>query len=401
MRILFVTARFPAPPLKGDQVRAYHQIRLLSRDHELTLVSFGGPAVSEAARAEMASYCRRVVLVPQRRAAAALSLVGGALSRLPFQTLLYQSPDMRRAIAGVLRAERFDVAHLQLARMAPYLEHTHSLPRVVDLIDALSVNMERRYRRDRGPLRLAAYVEWQRMRRYEQQVCRSFDAVTIVSEEDRAAIGPWPNLQVNPNGVDLSQFPFHRQGRDAQTLVFTGNMGYFPNIDAVCWFAEQVLPRVLAEAPGTRFVIVGTNPDPRVHTLAEANSAITVTGRVPRVQDYLERAALAVVPMQGGSGMQFKVIEAMASGAPVVATPFALGGITVSHERHLLIADTAPAFAEQVLRLMRSPELRDELAAHARQMVEQQFSWECVVGDLERLYQTVRKPHDTLVASST
>lgn len=393
MKILFVTARFPYPPLKGDQVRAYHQIRLLSRSHQVTLVSFVDRADNAEALEHMRRFCARIVTVPRRQTAAALSLAAGAFSPLPFQTLLYQSPAMRRALAALLQPGAFDVAHIQLARMAPYLQHVRSLPRVIDLIDALSVNMERRYRRDRSPLRLAAYIEWRRLRRYEQTICRSFEAVTIVSAQDRAAVGAPANLLVNPNGVDLEQFPFVRVGREPQTIVFSGNMGYFPNIDAVCWFAEHVLPRVRTLAPATRFVIVGTNPHPRVAALAEADPAITVTGRVPRVQDYLERAALAVVPMQGGSGMQFKVIEAMASGAPVVVTPFALGGIAVNHGEHLLIGDTAEAFASHVVCLLHDDELQARLAAAARQLVVEQFSWERLVSDLERVYRQAGSAH--------
>lgn len=389
MRILFLTARFPYPPLKGDQVRAYHQIRLLSRNHQLTLVSFADRSVGPEAYAQITPYCTQIVTVPQRRASAALGLAGGALSSLPFQALLYQSASMRKALADLLRLGAFDLIHLQLTRMAPYLERRRGIPRVVDLIDALSVNMERRFRRDRSPLRLAAYVEWQRMRRYEQTVCGLFEAVTIVSAEDRAAIGDWPNLSINPNGVDLSQFPFIADGREEHTIVFTGNMGYFPNVDAVSWFAEHVLPIVRASAPAVRFLIVGTNPHPRVHALAEKDPAIVVTGRVPRLQAYLERATLAVVPMQGGSGMQFKVIEAMASGAPVIVTPFALGGISVRHGEHLLIADTAETFASQVLQLLHNTDMRSALARRARRLVEEQYSWEKVVGDLDRLYHTV------------
>ncbi|MEI8167770.1 MAG: glycosyltransferase [Chloroflexales bacterium] len=301
---------------------------------------------------------------------------------------------MRKTLTDLLHHSEFDVVHVQLARMAPYLEHIRGLPRVVDLIDALSVNMERRFRRDHGPLRLAAYIEWQRLHRYEQTICRLFDAVTIVSDEDRAAIGDWPNLSINANGVDLSQFPFVLEGREEHSIVFTGNMGYFPNVDAVCWFAGHVLPMVRAVAPATRFIIVGTNPHPRVQALGEMNAVIIVTGRVPRVQDYLERATLAVVPMQGGSGMQFKVIEAMASGAPVIVTPYALGGIDVQHGEHLLIADTAAVFTTHVLELMNNAALRSELAQQARRLVETHFSWEKTVGDLNRLYHTVISPHE-------
>lgn len=392
MKLLFLTARFPYPPLKGDQVRGYHQLRLLAQRHSITLLSFARRDLPAEARRTIEGFGVEVITVPMRYPAMATGVLGGAFSAYPLQTLLYQSALMRRTLAGLLIRRSFDLAHVQLARMAPYLEQQANLPRVIDLIDALSLNMERRYRRDRSPMRLAAYIEWRRLRQYERAICGRYDNVVVVSDIDRAAIGEFPNLHVIPIGVDLTSFPLAVEGREPYTIVFSGNMGYFPNINAVRWFTQEVWPLVRATEPRARFMIVGANPHPAVQALAH-ESGIEVTGLVPSIHTYLSRATLAVVPMQAGSGMQFKVIEAMACGTPVVVTSFALGGIAAIDGQHLLVCDTAQAFAASVLRLLHDSDARAKLAAQGRILVEECYTWERTVASIESLYLSARQSH--------
>lgn len=391
MRILFVTARFPYPPLKGDQVRAYHQLRLLSRRHTITLLSMAEEPVPIDSLRRIGAYCDQMMTFPLRRMQQGVNLLTGLFSAYPLQTRLYWDPAFAQLVQQQADSGNFDLAHIQLARMAPYLENVQGIPRVIDLIDALSLNMERRYKRDKGALRLPAYLEWRRMRTYERVVCRKFDHVTVVSQNDREAIGNFPNLSINANGIDLQVFPYTRTGRDPRTIVFTGNMSYFPNVDAVCWFAQAVLPLVKQAIPDIRFTIAGANPDPKVQKLAEKDPAITVTGYVENIQAYLGQATLSVVPLQAGSGMQFKVIEAMASGTPLVVTPYALGGIDVTDGEHLLVAHDAPEFAAKLVHLLRDPQLQDHLACNARKLVEANYSWETTVGQLEDIYEALHR----------
>lgn len=386
MKILFVGARFPYPPLKGDQMRSFHQLRLLSIHHEITFVSFDDGHIEESYYKAVAELCTRVILVPLQKWEVLRSLAAGIFSTYPFQTLLYLSKRMEHTLAEVLANENYDLIHVQLARMAPYFENWHSCPRVIDLIDALSLNMQRRYQRDRGFTKLAAYIEWQRMKNYEQLICKNYDAVTVVSPTDCNVLGNYPNVHINANGVDFQQFPYMRTGRKDNMLVFTGNMGYFPNINAVCWFVEQVWPLIKEQYPTAEFYIVGANPHPKVIALADAHRSIYVTGYVEQIQEYLLKATISVVPMQAGSGMQFKVIEAMATGAPVVATPFALGGLDVTHEQHLLIAETPANFADSVVQLLNDENLQTTIAASAYTLVVEKFSWETVVAALDDLY---------------
>jgi sugar transferase (PEP-CTERM/EpsH1 system associated) len=388
MKLLFVTARFPYPALKGDQVRAYHQLRLLAEKHSITLLSFGGEDVRAEDRAHVESLCDAVIVVPLSRPAMAGALLRNVRSGLPLQTALYQTAAMRAHVRAQLR-NGFDLVHVQLARMAEHVMEAGT-PCYVDLIDALSLNMDRRAAEQHGPLKAVFVHEARRMHEYERRICESFAVVSVVAPADRDAIGPFANLTVNGNGVDVEHFAFARGKRRKNALIFSGNMGYFPNVNAVSWFVRDVLPLIQAEIPSVTFEIAGTNPARDVRALAERNDAVSVTGFVADVRAHLTRATVGVVPMRAGTGMQNKVVEAMACGTPLVATPFALGGIDAVHERHLLVAGNARVFAAQTVRLLRNAELRDELACAARELVVGNYSWNASVGALERLYERAR-----------
>lgn len=386
-----MAARFPLPARQGFQVRAHHQIRLLAPRHRITLVAFAPREPSPAARSELERHCEEIVTVPLGRAEMLAGLARGVLSDRPLQTSLYETPAMRRAIGGILAARRHDVVHVQLARMARHCEGS-TAPVVVDLIDALSLNMERRASRDPGPARFAAALEAKRLRRYEQWLCRTFAHATVVSAVDRAAIGDFTNLTINPNGVaSEGELPATaaRVAREPECIVFTGNLGYFPNVDAVEWFAREVLPRLRRKRPTARFVVAGTRPHRRVRALASADGAIVVESDPADLRAVLRSATVAVAPMHAGSGQPLKVLEAMECGTPVVATPIAASGLEVEAERDLLIGGDAEAFAAQVERILASPPLAETIAGNARRLVATRYSWERSVAGLESIYQSV------------
>ena len=389
MRILFLTGRFPWPLLRGDQTRAYHQLRLLARRHRTTLVSFSDGPVPEEGLAAVSACCERVVTVPLGRAGMGLGLARGVFSPLPFQVSLYAHPRMRRALGDVVAGQAFDLAHAQLARMAPHVEDL-PVPRFVDLVDALSLSTHRRSLRHRGPLRWLTALEATRLLRYERRLCASLEGASVACAVDRDAIGEPTRLGVVPNGVDLGRLPFETAGRDPATIVLTGNMGYYSNVSAACWFARSVFPLVRRSVPEARFHVVGARPAARVRRLARADPSVSVVGFVDDLVPHLRAATVAVAPMQAGAGQQLKVLEAMASGAPVVATPVAAAPLEAGPDDGLLVAGTAEAFAEAVVALIRAPSRAARLAAQARRFVESRYTWERSTEQLEELHEAAR-----------
>ena len=394
LNILFVTSRLPGR-LQGDRVRAYQQLRVLGRRHRVTLVSFANAGQLAEGPDALEACCARVVTVPLSGVRMAAALLRGCASPVPLQVSLFRSRRMREAIGAVRRSETFDVAHVQLARMAPYLAELAPLPCVVDLIDALSVNMERRAAYDRRPWRWLFRLEARRLRRYERAVCERADRVLVGSPADRDVLGAPAKVAVVTSGVDLDAFPFQAGARASDTVVFSGNMGYFPNVRAALWLGRTILPIVRRAIPGVRLHIVGARPDPRVRRLARQHPHISLSSEVDDVARHLGRAAVAVAPMQAGSGQQLKVLEAMASGTPVVATALAASGIEARDGEHLLVADGADAFAAQVVRVLRDPGLAADLSRSGRRLVEARYTWERSVAALEQIYGAVVRPPRT------
>lgn len=384
MRLLFVAGRFPFPPLRGDQARAWQQLRWLAARHTITLVAPRAPSRASA-RAVDGLGLERVV-APGPRPTQLTGFLAGLARGLPAQSAWPSSPALSRLLGHLLGQRRHDLVHVQLARLEPALPPQLALPVVVDLTDALSANMRRRAERDRGPGGWAARLESVRLARLERAICSRRDLVTVVSEADRAALGDFPSLRLNPNGVDPEAFgpaPWPRPER----AILSGNLGYFPNVDAAVWLAREVWPRVRAQRPAAELVLAGDRPARLVRALARPGSGIHVTGRVPDLAAEIGRARVAVAPLRAGSGQQLKVLEALACATPVVAMPLAAAGLPGDTRQGLLVADSAEDLAVRLQELLSDPARAEALGRAGRDNVTQRWSWAASVAQLEAAYE--------------
>jgi sugar transferase (PEP-CTERM/EpsH1 system associated) len=386
MKICFVTPRFPYPAIKGDTLRTFHQLQALSGKHRITLVSLHDRPVTAEQLAPVGKLCERVRVVTHPTWRSVLRTGAGLFGREPLQLAYYRTARFRQMLDSVLAADRYDAIHVSLIRMAPYVWDLAKgkVPVVLDLVDCLSLNLMSRRDERRGPVRALYDLEYRRVRDYERAVAGHFPRLVISSPVDRAVLGD--RAHVIPNGVDLGQFPFHGpEGRQRQTLIFTGNMAYPPNEEAVRWFVRRVWPLLQPRWPCLRLEIVGASPGARVRAL-ESWPGVTVLGRVPSMAEHLAGATVSICPLQSGSGIQNKVLEALAVGTPMVSTTVGNQGTQATPERELLVADSPEDFACAVDRLLREEDLRARLATYGRAFVEQRFQWSAHARMLEALY---------------
>jgi sugar transferase (PEP-CTERM/EpsH1 system associated) len=388
LRILFLTSRFPLPPLRGDQLRAYHQIRVLSRRHDVTLLAVSAREPSREARERMASLCRAVIIEPFTAARALRGLARVILGDpRPLQTLLYAAAG-RRARA-LLAGGGFDLVHAQLVRAAAWVPRPYAVPVVVDLVDTLSASYRRRAALEARWRRWPFAVEAARLAQYERTLLRTAGRCVVVSDTEREALGAdGHRAVVNPNGIDLEAFPFVPGRRECGRVVFVGNLGYAPNADGIAWFARAVLPRLRRRSPGVELLIVGPRATRAVRRLARL-PGVRVVGVVPDVHAVLAGARMAVAPLRAGGGIQNKVLEAMAAGTPVVATSRAIAGIAARAGEHCLVADDAAAFAAAAEALLGDETLGARIAAAGRALVADHYSWERSARGLEEVYRLV------------
>ena len=387
MRILYLTSRLPYPLYKGDKLRAYHQIKYLSRRHSVTLCSLIDSKEELSYINELEKYCECIETILLKPYFSYLSVFSYVFSRIPLQVGYYYSRKMKKKIDELLTSERFDIIHTQLVRMTPYIKDHRKTPKVLDMVDTLSLNMKRRLEKEKLLMKPLLHLEYTRLQKYEADTCRAFDKVIECSECDKQFLSYNGNVSVCPNGVDTDFFYFTESTKGSSSaLCFLGNMGYFPNIDAVLFFVKNILPLVKKKISNVKFYIVGINPPGCIRNLARKDKDIMVTGFVEDVRSYLKKAAVAVYPIRSGSGIQNKVLEAMASGTAVVATRYALEGIQVNPEEHAIMADKPGEFASRVVQLLSDAGLRRRLAINARRLVEDVYDWDAYGRELETIY---------------
>ncbi|MGH7707753.1 MAG: glycosyltransferase [Vulcanimicrobiaceae bacterium] len=365
-------------------------MRLLARNHEIVLLSLADEPVTAAARTELSRICSRVEIGRVARIGAAGNMVRALLfGRTPLQIAFYQSRAFATTVRQALARERFDLVHVTTARMLPYVWDYREVPIVVDLIDALALGLRSRGERVRGPKRAIYDLEIRRLESFEREITQRFATLVVSAPVDRDTLAA-PNVTLVRSAVDLGSFRYVEAGRDSEHIVMTGNMGYPPNVDGVRWFAAHVWPALHRARPGLTWSIVGARPAPAVVALG-GRDGITVTGPVEDLGAYLNRATVAIAPILGGAGIQTKVIEAFATGTPVVATSFANAGVNAVANEHLLIADEPGPIGAAIGALLDDPARRRELARAAFDFVRGTFTWEAHVARLEQLYEQARQ----------
>ena len=388
MRILFLCHRLPYPPKRGGKIRPFNMIRHLSRRHEVTVATVARSAAEVAEGQDLRKYCHELHVgqIPTYAGWGRFGLY--TATTYPATFGYFYSPALDRTVQTLLATRDFEAIFVHCSSMGPYVARHRGCRKMLDYGDADSEKWLEYARASRFPLSLGFALEGRKVRRYERWLAEGFDACSVNAPREREVLGQYVDkpIHVFPNGVDLDYFRPQREGGPASParVVFTGNMSYKPNVEAVGDFVSRILPRVWARRPETEFYIVGMDPSPAVRRLADGRR-IVVTGRVDDVRPYFDAATVAVAPLRIARGLQNKVLEAMAMRVPVVASPAAFNGINAEAGRDVLVADDPESFSRGVVSLLDDPLLRDRRAAAARTCVERNHDWARILNGLERL----------------
>ncbi|HWQ34601.1 MAG TPA: TIGR03087 family PEP-CTERM/XrtA system glycosyltransferase [Blastocatellia bacterium] len=411
MKILCLTHRTPYPPQKGTQVRPFRVLSTLAeRGHEVHLLAFAETIEELSAQVELAKFCASVTLVPRHRRSSSVKAALNLLSPKPLSFGYFGSRAMRRAVRRVVEEHGIEAVYVWSSTMTQYVPAELASRAVIDMGDVDSEKYRDYARELNWPMSWVYGIEWKRLRRYEYRIIRTHAHTVLIAPREIALLDELDEftrhtrLHSITNGVDLERFrpdafpPFAPESLppgerrfltdpEAVRIVFTGAMDYYPNVEAVRYFAEEVLPLIRQREPRAEFLIVGSDPTPEVIRLAE-QPGVKVTGFVKDVRPYLAAATVCVIPLRIARGVQNKALEAMASGRAVVASPDVVAGLKAEDGEHLLVARDTAEYAAAVLKLIADAAFREELGEAARRFVEDEYNWTPLMEQMAQLIES-------------
>jgi glycosyltransferase involved in cell wall biosynthesis len=379
VRIVFLTSRVPFPPEGGDRFRVFHLLRTATEaGHEVHLVTFDRFRWDHPAIAALKRLLASVHVVRLPRFVSTLQSARALAGRVPLQAAYYRSGRMSQVIEGVLERVRPDVVYTHLFRMAPYALDRMGRRRarwILDLTDVISAGIARSLPYRRGPNLWIYREEMKRIAAYEAAVAPRFDDCWVISEAERqilALLAGAARIRVVPNG--LGPEPFHPNGPRARArLLFLGFHEVFHNRDAVRFLVNEIFPRVRAAVPDATLEIAGKGAE-SLGSWARGEG-VRIVGHVANLEEALMPATVFVAPHRFAAGVQNKVVQALASGIPVVSTPAVRLGLEPMPDGIMHVAESPEEIAAEIVHVIRDPVRAAELGARGRKWARSTFNW--------------------------
>ena len=397
MKILFVAPYLPSPARFGGQRRMDGLMRGLAANHEVSILSFNSSdAYTQESLDATRLFCKKVITLPDLDARSVAEKrrlqLRSLLSLHSFEHLqVARRADFQKLIDEEIASDAYDVVQVEFANMGCF-RYSRGARRPLLILDEHNIEYDLQ-RRTAGSAegvtrRVYNSLNWRKLGREEKSAWQRFDGVVLTSERDAQLLAqesPKTRRAVVPNGVNVDQFAASTSAPEQDRLLFFGANNYFPNHDALLYFIDEVLPKVIAQRPNVKFSIVGPGVQPAV--LARQSANVEIVGFVDDLMPHLERASVVVVPLRIGGGTRLKIVEAMAKSKAIVSTSIGAEGIDLSHERDVLLADTPADLAAQILRVLGDRELSQRLGQRARVLAEERYAWTAVVRQLVGFYE--------------
>lgn len=394
MRVLMLTPYLPFPLHSGGQIRTYNLLKQLAKKHEVTLFALIKDDSEKQYIPEIEKYCHKVkVFKRSKHPFTFRNIIRTALSSYPFLVIRNYVNEVPAAIKTELESEDYDLIHAETFYMMPHLPPT-SVP--ILLVEQTIEYLGYESYAQGVPffLRPILNIDIFKIRKWEEYYWNFCNQLVVMSDDDKrfiaTSIGSSRNVEVVENGVDTEWFAAKKRKEQAvPTVLSVGTFKWLPNIEAVTFLVKKVWPIVKQQLPKSKLWIVGASPTPTIQSFAEKDAQITVTGNIPDIRDAFNRSHALVAPVFSGKGTRYKILEALASGTPVVATSTAVEGLGVKHGSQVLVANDASTMAKYVLRLLTSPSLREKLAKNGREYVTKNFDWKLISQKLDRIYRNM------------
>ena len=384
MKIFVLLPRIPYPLEKGDKLRAFNQIKQLSKHNEIVLCALNDDSkVSEQdAFHALQPYCQSINFIKITKPQIALGLVRAFLKGWPLQCGYFFNRKAARKIDALIAKHKPDMLFGQLLRVAEYIRHK-KLTKALDYQDIFSFGMKRRADVASPITRPIYNMEYRRLKRYEAAIFNDFDVKTIISEPDRALFPheKRDKILIIPNGVDHDYFK-PQEHEKLYDLVFTGNMSYPPNVNAVEYLANEIMPIVWKTLPEAKLYIAGATPDPKVKKAA--SDKIFVSGWLDDIRDAYAQSRVFIAPMRIGTGLQNKLLEAMSMRLPAITSPLANASLGAKPDEEILIGSNAEEMAQNIIILLTDKERAERIAQAGFEFTNRVYDWEKATERMEK-----------------
>jgi len=384
VRIVYVTSRFPFPVEKGDKLRAFHQIRILSQRHEIHLVAISHQPISQEALNAMQPYCKSVRVFRIREWLLPFQILAGWLEGLPLQVSYFLDKTIKRQVQYHIIHIEPDHVICQLIRAAGYVR---ALPfqKTLDYMDVFSEGMHQRAVSHKV-FKMFFEMEAKRLANYERTIYKDFDHHIIISaqDRDRLKLPSKEHIAVIPNGVDHQYWKNTDNHQPSFDLVFVGNLGYGPNISTASFIVNKILPELRKRKRIVKVLIAGARPGKKISSF-NSIEGVSVRGWVEDIREAYQDGRIFVAPMFSGLGLQNKILEAMSMRLPCVTSSMVNNAIGATPGTHILVADTIEEIADNIEFLLDHHDRYEQIANAGREFVVTHFDWEDQVSKLEKL----------------
>lgn len=386
MKILWVKAGGLVPPDTGGKIRSYNILRQLARRHSVTFFSFYAAHEGDL-HPSLNKLFNRVVCVPlslpkAKSSAELREYLVRLWSSEPYGIAKYCRPEVRVKLQQLLDHERFDVILCDFIFAAGVIPWNWSGLKVLFTHNVESMIWRRHYEIAVNPLwKAISWLEWRRTEAAERRYSQLADHVLTVSETDRDVFARFlkpQKLTVIPTGVDIDYFQPLSTEEKPNSLVFTGSMDWLPNEDAILYFIDAIFPLIKQQCPEVSLEVVGRNPSRKLQAVIEREKNVRLTGWVEDIRPFVAKAEICIVPLRIGGGTRLKIFEAMAMGKPVISTTVGAEGLPLQCGKDVVLADTPQDFAQSVIATLGDSTLRRRLGVSARNLVQENYSWEKV-----------------------
>ena len=374
MKIFVLLPRIPYPLEKGDKLRAYNQVKQLSKQNEIVLCALNDKKVDEQkAFQALQPYCSSITFIKITKLQILFGLIRAFFKGWPLQCGYFYNRKAAKKVDALIAKHQPDILYGQLVRVAPYIRHK-KIPKAIDYQDVFSYGIKRRRDIANFLAKPVFNMEYKRLCRYEAAVFDEFDIKTIISAPDRDLI-PHPKkdeILIIPNGVDHDYFkPLQQEKR--YDIVFTGNMSYPPNVNAVAYMADEIMPIVWKSLPEAKLYIAGATPDPKVKKAA--SDRIIVSGWLDDIRDAYAQSRVFIAPMRIGTGLQNKLLEAMSMDLPAITTPLANASLGAKPDVEIMVGSNAEELANHIITLLTDKEKATQIAQAGFDFTNRVYDW--------------------------